>query len=161
MRGHSSFGELRVGFFTIVRAAYGYLFLVFVLRIAGRRPGKQLTPFDYVIVFFLGGIMLTGIVGPEASLTNALCQIMTVALCHCGLAWLRSRFDLAARIIDGSPLVLMSNGRWRTETLSKMRLQDDDVMASARGFGTRDLDSIRMAVLEPVGEITVIPREEK
>jgi uncharacterized membrane protein YcaP (DUF421 family) len=147
--------------FSIFRAAFGYVFLVFVLRIAGRRPGKQLSPFDYVVVFFLGGIMLTGIVGPEASLTNALCQIVTIALCHCSLAWLRSRYPVARRIIDGTPLVLMSNGRWRTEALSNMRLQDDDVMDSARGFGARDLESIRMAVLEPVGEITIIPREEK
>lgn len=147
--------------FTVFRAAFGYIFLVFVLRIAGRRPGKQLSPFDYVIVFYLGGITLTGIVGPEASLTNAFCQIITVALCHCGLAWLRSRYALASRIIDGTPLVLMSNGQWRTQALSNMRLQDDDVMDSARSFGTKDLDSIRMAVLEPVGEITILPREEK
>jgi uncharacterized membrane protein YcaP (DUF421 family) len=114
-----------------------------------------------VIVFYLGGITLTGIVGPEASLTNALCQIMTVALCHCSLAWLRARYAMASRIIDGTPLVLLSNGHWRTQALSKMRIQDDDVMDSARSFGTRNLESIRMAVLEPVGEITITPREEK
>jgi uncharacterized membrane protein YcaP (DUF421 family) len=150
-----------VAMFTILRAAFGYLLLVFILRIAGRRPGKQLSPFDYVVVFYLGGITLTWIVGPEASLTNAFCQIMTIALCHCSLAWLRSRYATASRIIDGTPLVLMSNGQWRTECLSKMRLQDDDVMDSARSFGTCNLESIRMAVLEPVGEISIIPREEK
>lgn len=150
-----------MAWFTVFRAAFGYLLLIFVLRIAGRRPGKQLSPFDYVIVFYLGGITLTGIVGPEASLTNAFCQIMTVGMCHCGLAWLRSVSARASRIIDGTPLVLMSNGQWRTQALSNMRLQDDDVMDSARSFGTRDLESIRMAILEPVGEITIIPREEK
>ena len=105
--------------------------------------------------------MLTGIVGPEVSLTNALCQIMTVALCHCRLAWIRSRFDTASRIIDGTPLVLMANGKRRTQTLSKMRIQDDDVMDSARSFGTRNLEEIRMAVLEPVGEIAILPREQE
>jgi uncharacterized membrane protein YcaP (DUF421 family) len=81
--------------FTIFRAAFRYMFLVFVLRIAGRRPGKQLSPFDYVIIFYLGGITLTEIVGPEASLTNAFCQIMMVSLCHCSLAWLRARYEPA------------------------------------------------------------------
>jgi len=150
-----------VAMFTIIRAVFGYLLLIFVLRISGRRPGKQLSPFDYVIVFYIGGITLTGIVGPEASLTNAFCQIMTVAMCHCCLAWLRARYAWASRVIDGTPLVLMSNGQWRTQSLSNMRLQDDDVMDSARSFGTRNLASIRMAVLEPVGEITIIPREER
>ena len=31
--------------FIILRAAFGYLFLVLMVRIVGRRPGKQLTPF--------------------------------------------------------------------------------------------------------------------
>ena len=28
----------------VVRAFVGYLFLVFIVRIVGRRPGKQMTP---------------------------------------------------------------------------------------------------------------------
>jgi len=34
-----------VAFFIIARAAFGYLFLVLIVRIVGRCPGKQLTPF--------------------------------------------------------------------------------------------------------------------
>lgn len=36
---------------TILRAAFGYLFLIFIRRIVGRRPGKQLTPVEFVLVF--------------------------------------------------------------------------------------------------------------
>jgi uncharacterized membrane protein YcaP (DUF421 family) len=67
---------------SILRAAFGYLFLVLIVRVVGRRPGKQLTPFEFVLIFYLGGLTLTGMVGNEASLTNAICQILTVALCH-------------------------------------------------------------------------------
>lgn len=144
---------------TVLRAAFGYLFLVLIVRIAGRRPGKQLTPFEYVLVFYLGGLTLTGVVGNEASLTNAVCQIVTIALCHYGLSWLRHRWDAAARILDGSPLVLLQDNEWRTKTLSRMRIQDDDVMDMARDRGIRDLSGIRMAVLEPYGEITITPRD--
>jgi uncharacterized membrane protein YcaP (DUF421 family) len=147
--------------YAIMRAAFGYLFLILVLRVIGRRPGKQLSPFDYVMVFFLGGLTLSGVVGDEMSMTNAIFQIATIALVHCALAWLRSRFNVAARIIDGTPLILMFAGRWHTDTLSRMRMQDDDVMDSARAVGTRALSGIRMAVLEPVGEITVLPAENE
>ena len=59
---------------TVLRALFGYFFLVFVVRIVGRRPGKQLTPFEFVLIFFLGGLALTGMVANEVSLTNAICQ---------------------------------------------------------------------------------------
>lgn len=143
---------------TVLRAAFGYLFLVLIVRIVGRRPGKQLTPFEYVLVFYLGGLTLTGVVGNEVSFTNAFCQIVTIAICHYALAWLRHRYDTAARIIDGSPLVLLSNRRWRTHTLSQMRIQDDDVMDMAREQGVRDLSGVDMAVLESTGQITITPK---
>jgi uncharacterized membrane protein YcaP (DUF421 family) len=51
----------------VLRAAYGYLFLVFIVRVVGRRPGKQMTPFEFVLIFFIGGLMLTAMVGDDAS----------------------------------------------------------------------------------------------
>ena len=147
--------------YTVLRAAFGYIFLVFITRIAGRRPGKQLTPFEFVLVFYLGGLTLTGMVGTEVSLTNALCQIFTIALCHYALTWLRQRSDVAMRILDGSPLFLLLNGRSRSRTLSEMHLQDDDVMDAARQEGIRDLSGIRAAVLEVFGQINIIPADEK
>ena len=46
-------------------------FLVFVVRIVGRRPGKQITPLEFVLIFFIGGLALTAMVADEASLTKA------------------------------------------------------------------------------------------
>ena len=51
----------------IFRAAFGYCFLVFMVRIAGRRPGKQITPFEFVLIFFIGGVTLTPMVGDDRS----------------------------------------------------------------------------------------------
>ena len=147
--------------FIIGRAVFGYLFLVLIVRIVGRRPGKQLTPFEFVLIFYLGGLTLTGMVGQEVSLTNAACQIITVALCHYGLALLRYRFDGIAQLLDGVPLILLEKNSWRTQTLSKMRIQDDDVIDMAREQGVKDLSGIRTAVLESFGEITIIPRDDK
>lgn len=145
--------------FIVARAAFGYLFLILMVRIVGRRPGKQLTPFEFVLIFFLGGLTLTGMVGSEASLTNAITQIITVAACHYGLTYLRCHSARAARLLDGVPLVLLENGCWRTNTLVRMRIQDDDVMDTARQQGIRDLSGIKAAVLESYGEITILPSE--
>ncbi len=66
----------------VFRAIFGYLFLVFMVRIVGRRPGKQITPFEFVLIFFMGGVTLTAMAADDRSLTNALCQIVTVAAMH-------------------------------------------------------------------------------
>jgi len=140
-----------------IRAFFGYLLLVLVVRIVGRRPGKQLTPFEFVLVFFIGGLALTAIVGDERSFTNAVCQIIAIALAHYGVSWARSKSSRLARLIDGTPLILLEHGQWRARTLRKMRIADDDVMASARDRGLSSLGDIELAILERNGDISVIP----
>ncbi len=145
----------------VLRALFFYLFLVFIVRIVGRRPGKQITPFEFVLVFFMGGLALTAMVGNDASLTNAVLQIVTLAAAHYSVAWIRSRSPRIARLFDGTPLILLEAGQWRSNTLSNMGIQDDDVMATARDQGILTLDQIDQAILERNGEISIIKKEEE
>jgi uncharacterized membrane protein YcaP (DUF421 family) len=91
-----------------------------------------------------------------ASLTNAFIQILTVALTHFCIAIARAKSRWLARLLDGTPLILLENGQWRSETLSNMRIQDDDVMAQARDQGIATLDKIEIAILERNGQISII-----
>lgn len=144
----------------VFRAMFGYCFLVFIVRIVGRRPGKQMTPFEFVLIFFIGGLTLTGMVADERSLTNALCQIVAVAVMHYVITWFRGRWSGFSRFADGTPLLLLEKGKWRTHTLKKMLIQDDDVMAAARDKGLERLDQIEFAVLERNGEISIIQAKD-
>ncbi len=148
-----------VSVFSVLRALFGYFFLVFIVRIVGRRPGKQLTPFEFILIFFLGGLMLTAIVKDEASVTNAFCQILAIALAHYTLTVLRERSDRVATILDGTPLILLEGGTWRATTMRRMGIHDNDVMEKARDQGLKSLDEIETAVLERNGEISIIPKE--
>lgn len=157
---HGTFSLDVIFMAAVLRAYLGYLFLVFMLRLVGRRPGKQMTPFEYVLIFFIGGLALTGMVGNEASLTNALLEIAAIALGHYSVAWMRSHSSWLARLIDGTPLILLEDGQWRTETLGHMRIQDDDVMASARDSSIAALEEIDSAVLERNGEISIVQKSD-
>ena len=131
-----------------------------MVRVVGRRPGKQITPFEFVLIFYLGGLTLTAMVANEASLINALCQILAIALCHYVIALARQCSPRISRLFDGTPLMLLEGHQWRSDTLHRMRITDDDVMAMARDQGLKALDDIDTAVLERNGEISIIPREK-
>lgn len=145
----------------VFRAVFGYCFLIFIIRIESRRPGKQITPFEFVLIFFLGGLTLTTLVADDRSLTNAICIVVAIALTHFALAWLKTISPTLGRVLDGTPMVLLNKGQWELETLKKMRLQDDDVMAMARDQGLKSLEQIDYAVLERNGEISIIPGKSK
>jgi uncharacterized membrane protein YcaP (DUF421 family) len=147
--------------FTILRAVFGYLFLVFIVPIVGRRTGKQVNSFDFILLLYLAGLILIGMVGDEVSLSNVLCQILAVTLCHYLLAWLRLHYAHATKLLDGVALILLEENPWRTDTLSRMRTQGDDIMDMARSQGLKDLSPIQCAVRESFGEITIVPVPKK
>ena len=143
-----------------LRGIVGYCFLVLMVRIAGRRPGKQMAPFEFVLIFFMGGLTLTPMVADDQSLTNALSTITAIALTHYAIAWLKQISPTVGRIVDGTPLVLLEKGKWHVNTMLRMRIQDDDVMSMARDQGLMSLEEIEYAVLERNGEISIIPAQK-
>jgi uncharacterized membrane protein YcaP (DUF421 family) len=145
---------------SVIRAIFGYLFLILMVRVVGRRPGKQITPFEFILIFFLGGLTLTGMVGDEVSLSSAFCQIITVACCHYAIVWLRTKSSRVARLLDGTPLLLLEQGQYRERTMQQMRVQNADLMAMARDQGMKTIEEIGTAVLERNGEISLIAKEK-
>lgn len=144
----------------VLRGMFGYCFLVFMVRIAGRRPGKQMAPFEFVLIFFMGGVTLTPMVGDDQSLTNALLTITAIAVTHFAISWFKQRSPTFGRIVDGTPLILLKKGEWQVDTMRRMRIQDDDVMSMARDQGIKSLEEIDYAILERNGEISIIPAQE-
>jgi uncharacterized membrane protein YcaP (DUF421 family) len=144
----------------VLRAIVGYYFLVFMMRIVGRRPGKQITPVEFILVFFSGGLILTCTVADDASMTNAVSQIVAIALAHYLLVLLRWKFPAFGRLVDGTPALLLERGKWHSETMAAMQIMDDDVMTMARDQGLERLDQVEYAVLERNGQISIVPLEE-
>ena len=140
----------------VFRAVFGYCFLVLMVRVVGRRPGNQMTPFDFVLVFFLGGLTLTPMVGNDRSIVNALTIVMSIAVTHFVLVWLKQRSPAFGRVLDGMPLVLFEKGKWHGPTMDEVAVQHQDVMASARDKGLERLDQVEYAILERNGEISII-----
>ncbi len=142
--------------YTILHAIVGYFFLLLTIRVLTRRPGGQLTPFEFVIVFLIGGVIILATVGDDRSVTNCVCAIITVVLLHQSVSWLRSRFPKIGAAVDGVPLVLLKNGEWQRESMRGARVEEADVMAAARTKGVKDFAGIKYAVLERNGSVSII-----
>ena len=142
--------------YTVLHAVFGYFYLLLTIRVLSRRPGAQLTPFEFVLIFLIGGTIILTTVGDDRSEINAVCAVITVALIHRLVSRLAARFPRVGAIVHGIPLVVLQNGEWQSEIMQKMRLQKTDVMAAARIQGLRTIDQIQYAILERDGGISII-----
>jgi uncharacterized membrane protein YcaP (DUF421 family) len=143
---------------TVLRATAAYWFLLFVVRVIGRRR-TQMTPFELILIFLIGGMSIQAIVGDDRSLTNAFIAIATVGMMHVLVAWLKHRFTLFAKIADGTPVVIIDRGQMIRDRMDHLRIQDQDIMATARMQGITSLDQIRYAIVERSGDIAIIKEQ--
>lgn len=104
--------------------------------------------------------MILATAGDDRSEINSVCTVITVGLLHRLIGGLKHRFPRFGLLVDGTPLVLLKDGRWQTEVMDKMRVQDTDVMAAARTKGVRTLDDVAYAILERNGAISIIKAEK-
>jgi uncharacterized membrane protein YcaP (DUF421 family) len=145
---------------TIIHAVFGYLFLLLVVRVLSRRPGGQLTLFEFVIVFLIGGVIILSTVGKDRSVVNCFTAILTVGLMHWGVSSIKSKFPRLGAMVDGTPLTLLKNGEWQLEVMRGMRIDPADVMAAARTKGVMSIYDVSYAILERNGAISIIKAQK-
>jgi uncharacterized membrane protein YcaP (DUF421 family) len=145
---------------TILHAVFGYLFLLLIVRVLSRRPGGQLTLFEFVIVFLIGGLIILATVGKDRSVTNCVTAILTVGLMHWGVSAIKGRFPRIGAVVDGTPLTLLKKGEWQSEVMKGMHIDREDVMAAARTKGVFSIFDVAYAILERNGSISIIKNEK-
>ena len=136
------------------------MFLLLIVRVLSRRPGGQLTLFEFVIVFLIGGVIILSTVGKDRSVTNCATAILTVGLMHWAVSAIKGKYPRFGAVVDGTPLTLLKNGEWQTEVMKGMRLDREDVMAAARTKGVRSIFEVKYAILERNGAISIIKDEQ-
>jgi uncharacterized membrane protein YcaP (DUF421 family) len=141
---------------TIVNAVAGYFFLMLMVRLLTRRPGAQMTMFEFVIVFLIGGVVILATVGSDRSITNCGMAIVTVGLLHNLVSWLKTRSPRFGALVDGTPLVLLKDGAWVEEVMRGMKMAPEDIMAAARAKGIKSIFDVKYAILERNGTISII-----
>ncbi len=146
---------------TILIAIAGYFLMMIVVRVLTRRPGAQMTLFEFVIVFLMGGVIILATVGHDRSVTNCTIAVMVIGLLHRTVSWAKTKSTTLGALIDGTPLVLVRDGEFQEEVMRGMRLAPEDVLAASRTKGVHDFSKIQYAILERNGGISIIKREEE
>jgi uncharacterized membrane protein YcaP (DUF421 family) len=142
----------------VLNAALVYCALLLVFRVAGRRTFLQLTNFDLVLLLIISEATQSALVGRDTSLVGALLAVLTLIMLDIGLSLCKRRFPRVEKWIDGVPLMLIRRGKLLEERISRARLDADDILRAAReSHGIATLEQIEYAILEPNGEISIIP----
>lgn len=143
----------------VFRASVIFAFVFLLTRGMKKRTLGDLAPFELLFLVVLGDIVQTGVTQEDYSLTGSILAISTFGGWVSLLTWLSWRSDRARKVIEGSPLILVSDGKPIEAALKLEHMPLDEVLEAARQAGLASLEEVRLAVLEPSGRISIIKRE--
>ena len=131
--------------------------LFLITKLMGHKQVAQLDFFDYVSGITIGSIgaeLATDIESPWHSLVALIIYGGVSVL----LNFLAHKFPKTRKFINGTPTVLMNNGKLFRENLKKAKLDLSEFMLLCREQGYFDLDEIQTAVFEHNGKLSILPR---
>ena len=149
------------GWSIVLRTVIVYVALVAGLRLAGKRELGQMTPFDLVVILLIANAVQNAMVGPDTSVTGGLIAAGILVLLNYGVAQGRERLPWLRRAVEGTPTLLIDDGKFVREHLRREGLDEDEVMMAIREHGVPDVKDVRMAVLETDGSISIVPADAK
>jgi len=118
----------------------------------------QVTPFDFVLLLIIGEATQQALLGDDFSIINAGVVIITLISLDIALSLLKQRSKKLALITEGTPTMLIENGKVISDSLSNERVDKEDILEKARELqGIEDIKEIKHAILERSGGITIIP----
>lgn len=145
---------------TVIRGAVIYVVLLIIVRLSGRRTLAQMTAFDLVLVLICAETTQQALLADDFSITNAVILIVTLFTLDIGLSYVKEHWQLAEKVLDGVPTILVTEGKADERAIKRSRIDVDDIMHAAREKqGLERLDQIKFAVLEAGGDITIVPKQ--
>lgn len=128
-----------------------------ITKIMGHKQIAQLDFFDYVCGITIGSIaaeLATELEVPEKPLI-ALAIYGSISLL---LSFLTNKIPKSRKYINGTPTILMNNGKIYRKNLKKAKLDLSEYMILCREQGYFDLNEIQTAVFEHNGKLSILPK---
>ena len=140
----------------LLASVVSYAALFLCAKVVGRKQISQLDFMDYITGITIGSIAAELATDLETMwkplVAMAIYTLATWAMARLSLSLSRSR-----KYLNGSPVIVMDNGKLYRKNMRQAKLELSDFMVMCRQQGLFNLADIQTAVYEYNGRLTILP----
>ena len=139
-----------------VRTIIVFVCIYGAMRLMGKRQLGQLEPSELVVAVLITDMAAHPLQDLGIPLLNGLLPIAILLCCELLISWLGLKSSRFRAFCFGKPSLLMRDGQILEQALKRNRFSLDELCEELRGKGVTDLSSVRCAVLETDGTLSVL-----
>lgn len=140
----------------VVLTTGGYIGLVLLLRVAGKRATSKLNMFDWAVTVALGSMLATTALSPSVPLATGLAAVATVLALQFGISWLTLRSALVRKVVKADPALLYFRGEFLRDRMRKERIAEEEIRGAVREAGHGTMESVAAVVLETNAKLSIL-----
>lgn len=146
-------------FIIFIRTVILYILVICVMRLMGKRQVGELQPYEFVITIMISDLASLPMQDTRLPLLLGVIPILTLLLMKMILSQIQLKSQVARRVIDGEPSILIYKSKINYKALKNQQINIDELLEEIRLSGYFDLEDIQYAILETNGHISILPRD--
>ena len=130
--------------------------LFIIAKIMGHKQMAQLDLFDYITGITIGSIAAELATELEAPWKPLIAMVIYGAV-SISLTLIAHKFPKTRKYINGTPTIIMNNGKLYPKNMKKAKLELSEFMVMCRQEGYFNINDIQTAIFEYNGRLTILP----
>ncbi len=139
----------------VIRAVVVYLSILILLRIGGKRQLGQMGATEFVAILLISNAVQNAMNGGDNSLGGGLLLAVVLIALSTMISYLTFRSRLFSSVFEGTPTLLIHNGKLIEKHLKGERLSESELKTLLRKQGVHDINKIQNAILESDGTLSL------
>lgn len=145
----------------VISSAVVYIFITLAIRIFGKKELAQLSVLDIVFVLLISNAVQNAMVGSDTSLLGGLLAAATLFALNFVFKYLLFRSKKFSHMLEGEPVILVSDGKVKDKNLRKMEISTDELIEAVHEHGVQSIRDVNLAILEVDGNISIMSNDFK
>jgi uncharacterized membrane protein YcaP (DUF421 family) len=144
----------------ILRSLLVFIFLVFALRLGGKRELAQINVLDLAVLLLASNALQNALIGNDSTVTGGVLGAGTLFVANYVFIRVTYRYAAMRRILEGKPRVLLRNGKLDHEAMAKEAITEVELEDQLLEKGMTSFEAVGLIVLETNGKLVFLNREQ-
>ena len=136
-----------------------YFFILFCLKIMGKREIGEISAFDIVVFFIISELFSLSLNEPEHSILRSIIPVSIIVLLQLVTALISLYVPKFRSLMEGKKSYLIYKGVIQQNEMKRQRYTIEDLMAQLRMKEIQTPQDVEYAILENNGELTILKKD--
>lgn len=142
----------------LFRTLLVYVLIIIAMRLMGKKQLGELQPSELVSTILISNLASISIESPDLPLLGSVLPVFVIVAAEILVSALCVRSRRTARLLSGSPRVIVRDGVIDQATLFDLRFTVDDLLEALRGKDVFELSDVALAIVETNGSISIMKK---